>query len=77
MENSPQNSILEDEEIEILEERLTNVPKENSNTHSILPGKCMIKKLIKNISIDFIKNASINLKTFHACRTSYDALDVY
>ena len=54
MENSPQNSILEDEEIEILEERLTNVPKENSNTHSILSGKCMIKNLIKNISINFI-----------------------
>ena len=77
MENSPQNSILVDEEIEIIEERLTNVPKDNSNTHSILPGKCKIKKLIKNISINFFKNASINLKTFHACRTSYDALDVY
>ena len=54
MEKSPENSILVDEEIEIIEERLTNVPKENSNTHSILPGKCKIKNLIKNISINFI-----------------------
>ena len=75
MEKSPENSILVDEEIEIIEERLTNVP--NSNTHSILPGKCMIKKLIKNISINFIKNASFNLNTFHAYRTSNDAFDVY
>ena len=54
MEKSPENSILVDEEIEIIEESLTNVPKDNSNTHSILSGKCKIKNLIKNISINFI-----------------------